>query len=176
MRLRWLSTKLKNNRSEAAIAPSTLYWRMLGALVLGVVLARWSWLLFSPHATAVAVVPEHGAATEAGLLFGIPPVVTAPAASAVEDTVSSNLRLVGVFAGRMGQPGFAVLKVDDKSQVGVAVGENVVPGTKLLEAHSDYVVLEHSGIKQRVKLVVKAVVPTVAAAPVPRNSETNEKE
>jgi hypothetical protein len=126
---------------------------MLGALVLGMLLARWSWVLFAPHATAVAVVPDHGATLEAGRLFG----VAVSGVSASEGAALPNAHLVGVFAARTGQPGFAVLKLDEKRQVGVVVGENVVPGTKLLEAHPDYVLLERAGVRQRVNLEEKAV-------------------
>jgi hypothetical protein len=141
---------------------------MLGALALGVLLAKWSWILFSPHATAVAVVPEHGATVEAGRLFGI----AVSGVSASEGTALPNAHLVGVFAARAGQPGFAILKLDEKRQVGVVVGENVVPGTKLLEAHSDYVLLERAGVQQRVKLEEKAVAASgVNVVPGVKNDE-----
>jgi hypothetical protein len=183
MRLRWLLTRTEGKRGAADLSPSSSYWRMLGALVLGIVLARWSWVLFAPHATAVAVVPEHGATVDAGRLFGV--AVSSVAASGgggAGGTASSNLRLVGVFAGRVGQPGFAVLKLDDKHQAGIVVGQNVVPGTKLLEAHPDYVLLEHAGVQQRVNLEVKAAgvsgagaAPAAGAAPVATGNEMNKK-
>jgi len=153
MRLRWgswLSTRRAGERGALALSFSPLIWRALGALVLGVVLARWSWVLFAPHATAVAVAPEHAVAVEAGQLFG-----AASAASSVspsEGVALPDVRLIGVFAARVGKPGFAVLKLDDTQQVGVAVGGNVAPGTKLLEVHPDYVLLERAGVQQRVNL------------------------
>lgn len=165
MRLRWLSTGAVGVRRPDALSLSPLLWRMLGALVLGVLLARWSWVLFSPQATAVAVVPEHGATVEAAQLFG----VAVSGVTASEGTALPNVHLVGVFAARMGQPGFAVLKLDEKRQVGVVVGESVVPGTKLLEAHPDYVLLERAGVQQRVNLEEKAAaVPGVNAMSVVR--------
>ena len=176
MRLSRLFTETEDKSGIAAFSTATLYWRMLGALVLGIVLARWCWLLLAPHATAVAVVPEHGTMAEAGHLFGIAPVIVAPTVSTTEESVASNMKLVGVFAGRIGQPGFAVLKIDDKRQVGVVVGENIVPGTKLVEAHPDYVLVEHGGVKQRVKLVVKGAPVAVGAAPAVNGNETNEQQ
>lgn len=131
-----------------------LLWRGLSALVLGVLLAKWVWILLAPHATAIAVVPRSGATAEAGKLFGVAPVA-APVSSVVEAAVLPNVRLVGVFAAKTGRSGFAVLKLDDKRQVGVAVGESVLPGTKLLEAHSGYVLLERGGVQQRVNLEEK---------------------
>jgi hypothetical protein len=44
------------------------------------------------------------------------------------------------------------MKLDDKRQVGVAEGEEVSPGTKLLAVHTDHVLLEHGGAQQRVNL------------------------
>ena len=162
MRLHWLFTRSEGNTEAAAGLSYTLYWRMLGALVLGVVIARWSWVLFAPHSTAVAVVPEHGATMEAGRLFGMP----STAAAASDRTPSSNLRLLGVFAPPPGRPGFAILQLENKHQVGVAAGESVIPGTKLLEIHPDYVLLEHAGVQLRVKLEDKSTAASgVAATP-----------
>ena len=162
MRLRWLFTRSEGNTEAAAGSSYTLYWRMLGALVLGIVIARWGWLLFAPHSTAVAVVPEHGATMEAGRLFG----VASSTVAASETTPTSNLRLLGVFSPPPGCPGFAILQLENKHQVGVAAGENVIPGTKLVEIHPDYVLLEHAGVQQRVKLENKSTAASgVAATP-----------
>lgn len=146
---------------EGGFLRLSLPWRGLGALVLGVLLARWSWILFAPHATAIAVAPEHASAVEAGRLFGAAASGVSPAGG----MALPNVRLTGVFAGK---PGFAVLKLDGKQQVGVAVGEYVAPGVKLLEVHPDYVLLERAGVQQRVNLEEKAagaigagVVPAV---------------
>jgi general secretion pathway protein C len=131
-----------------------LLWGVLGALVLGALLAKWAWVLFAPRATAVAVAPEHGAATEAGRLFGVA-IIAASAVSASEAATWPNVRLVGVFAGRAGRSGFAVLKLDDKRQAGVAVGGSVLPGVRLAEVHPGYVLLERGGVQRRVNLEEK---------------------
>lgn len=120
--------------------------------MLGVLLAKWSWILFTPHATVAAVTMERGSAAEAERLFG----VAAPDISPAERPVLPNVHLAGVFATRAGQPGFAILKLGDKQQLGVSVGESVMSGTRLLEVHPDYVLLEHAGMQQRVNLEVKA--------------------
>jgi general secretion pathway protein C len=162
MRLRWLFTRSEVNTEAAAGSSYTLYWRMLGALVLGVVIARWSWVLFAPYSTAVAVVPEHGNTMEAGRLFG--EAISAVAAS--DRPPSSNIRLIGVFAPPPGRPGFAILQLENKHQVGVAAGENVIPGTRLVEIHPNYVLLEHAGVQQRVKLEEKSTAASgVAGTP-----------
>jgi len=162
MRLRWLFTRSEGTTEAAAGLSYTYYWRMLGALILGIVIARWALIFFVPHSTAVAVEPEHGATIEAGRLFGVANLAVTPA----ERTPSSNLRLLGVFASPPGRPGFAILQLENKHQVGVAAGENVIPGTKLLEIHPNYVLVEHAGVQQRVKLVEKTTAASaVAAAP-----------
>lgn len=138
-------------KSEGALSRLSLPWRGVGALVLGVLLAKWSWVLFAPHATAIAVAPERGIAVESGRLFG----VAVSGVSSAEGVALPNVQLIGIFAAGAGKPGFAVLKLNDK-QIGVAVGESVAPGTKLLEVHPDYVLLERGGLQQRVNLEGKA--------------------
>lgn len=167
MRLRWLSTE-KSERGTNAFSLSLLLWRMLGALVLGVMLARWSWVLFAPNASAVAVELEHGATVEAAKLFG---TAVVSAVSPSEGMALPNVHLVGIFAARAGKPGFAVLKLDEKKQVGVVAGENVVPGTRLLEVHPNYVLLERAGVQQKVNLEEKAVASGIIS--VTPNSVTS---
>lgn len=140
---------------EKILSRLALSWRGLGALVLGALLARWTWVLFAPHATAV--VPEQMTSAETGRLFG------AAAVSPAEGMALPNVRLTGVFAGH---PGFAVLKLDGKHQVGVAIGESVVPGTKLLEVHPYYVLLERDGVQQRVNLEGK-ITGAIGAGAMP---------
>jgi hypothetical protein len=166
MRLRSLFTRSEGNTEAATGSSYILYWRMLGALALGIVIARWTWVLFAPHSTAVAVVPEHGATMEAGRLFG----VASLAVPVSETAPSSNLRLLGVFAPPLGRPGFAILQLENKHQVGIAAGENVILGTKLLEIHPNYVLVEHAGVQQRVKLVDK----TTSASGVASTPEASE--
>ena len=124
-------------------------WYGLGALVLGALLAKWSWVLLGSPSTATAPVPDHSVAENAGQLFGV--AITEPSAANVN--ALPNVKLVGVFASQSGQSGFAVLKLDEQHQVGAVVGESVAPGVKLLEVHADHVVLERSGVQQRVELV-----------------------
>jgi Type II secretion system protein C len=124
------------------------FWRALGALVLGVLLAKWCWVLFAPHATVVAVAPRHEPSPEAGLLFGTGASGAVPA----QGGILTDARLVGVFASTAGKPGFAVLKLGDGNQVGLALGESTPSGAKLVEVHPGYVLLERSGLRQRIDL------------------------
>jgi type II secretory pathway component PulC len=61
--------------------------------------------------------------------------------------------LVGVFTGKQA---FAVFKIDEKTQRGVALGDDVIKGTKLAEVEADHVVLEHNGMRQQLNLENKA--------------------
>jgi hypothetical protein len=129
----------------------TLYWpiswRTLSAIVLGALLARWVWILFAPLATYTSAIPEYSTGIEAGQLFG----EIASADSASVGVAIPNVQLLGVFTASPGRPGFAILKLDNK-QAGVAQGEEVAPGTKLIEVDADHVLLERAGVQQRVDL------------------------
>jgi general secretion pathway protein C len=127
---------------------SIFFWRVLGALVLGLLLARWSWLLLAPRPTVVSMTMERGASGQAERLFG----TAATGASLSSGTVLPNVGLVGVFAPGSGRSGFAVLKLDGKQQVGVVVSDEVVDGARLLEVHPDHVLLGRDGLRQRVDL------------------------
>lgn len=123
-------------------------WRSVSALVLGIFLANWFWVLFAPNATYTAAIPERTAELEAGKLFG----VIAKAESTATGGEMPNVKLLGVFTASTGRAGFAVLKVDDKRQAGVAEGMDVVSGTKLISVHADHVMLERGGTRHKVKL------------------------
>jgi len=124
------------------------FWRGLSALILGVLLAKWFWIFFSPQAVFTSAIPERTTSLEVDRLFGVMQL----ADTANHGVALPNVQLLGVFAASAGKPGFAILKIDEKRQTGVVEGEEVSPGTRLAEVHADYVVLERAGLKQRVNL------------------------
>lgn len=141
--------------AEAALASLSrlfkylpLSWRGASALILGVLLAKWFWILLAPQTTFTATLPERAAGVEAGQLFG----VTASNDVTAQGVALPNVQLLGVFAASSGKKGFAILKLDDKSQTGVAEGEEVATGTRLIAVHADHVILERAGVQQRVNL------------------------
>jgi len=152
LRINWGSIGTIGDAVMVTLSRLSFYWpftwRGVSALVLGVLLAKWFWILFAPHAIFTAAMPERAAGLEAGRLFG----VALSTEEVTQGVALPNVQLLGVFAASAGKPGFAVLKLDDKSQVGVAEGEEVAAGTKLLAVHADYVLLEHAGVQQRVNL------------------------
>lgn len=125
-----------------------LSWRSLSAIIMGVLLAKWIWILFAPHAIFTSAIPERASSMEAGQLFG----ALSSSEGATQGVALLNVQLLGVFTASAGKAGFAILKLDNDKQVGVAENDEVVPGTKLIEVNSDHVVTEHAGIRQRVEL------------------------
>lgn len=136
----------------ASLSRLSLYWpftwRGAGAIALGVLLAKWIWILFAPQPVYTSSAPVRTAAMEAGQLFG----VAAETETTSQGVALPNVQLLGVFAANRGKPGFAILKLDGSRQMGLAEGEEVVAGTRLIEVHANHVVLERAGVQQRVEL------------------------
>lgn len=133
-------------RARAVFFNLPLSWRGVGALVVGILLARWTWALFEPHTFAVLPAKSESAEASAALFGTAAPVATT---DSTESGKVSALRLVGVFSGKHG---FAILRMDEKRQIGVALGEEAYKGAKLVEVAADYVLLEHNGTRQRINL------------------------
>ncbi len=132
--------------SSAYIRPSPL-WYGMGALIVGLILARWMWIIFAPHVLSVLPPKSDTAGNPSAALFGMPvaPVMT----EILGGAPVSGMRLIGVFTGKQG---FAVFRLDEKHQLGVALGEEISKGIKLVEVASDYVFLEVNGIHQRLDM------------------------
>lgn len=132
--------------TSAVFSRLPFLWFGLGALVVGLLLARWTWLLFAPHSLSVLPPKPEVSGESAAALFG---VAADPGEAVALNSVMPNVRLVGVFTGKQA---FAVLRLDEKKQLGVALGEEVSKGVKLAEVASDHVLLELNGSRQRVNL------------------------
>lgn len=161
--LRTLFARLPFSYDGLSFRLGPSFWRGLGAIVLGAMLAKWVWILFAPPVVAVAGIVDRGAPGEADLLFGIAPSEGDARASGV----LPNVRLAGVYAG---VPGFAILELDGNKQVGVTQGAEIVHGVRLAEIAADHVVLEGGGARQRVDLMVarqSVPAPAMPAAPLP---------
>lgn len=131
---------------QAVFSRLNILWQVLGVLVVGILLAKWTWIIFAPQ--TLSVLPK-----QSGYSGAVVPLFGMVAASAVEITPTvatlPDVILVGVFTGKQG---FAVLKLDENKQQGVALGGEVSAGTKLVEVTADYVMLERNGVKHRVNL------------------------
>ncbi len=142
----------------AGVFARVFSWQVLGAALLGIMLARWAWALFAPASPAMPPASWE-AAGDAERLFG-----TASIADAQAQAPQGNIKLIGVFAHRT--QGFAVMQVDDK-QIGVAQGEEFRPGLRLVETHPDHVVLEQGGVRRRVDLSGPVAQGVAADVPAP---------
>lgn len=148
LKINWGSINTAGDAAINSLARLPFSWRSVGALILGVLLAQWFWILFAPQPTYTAAAPERAASQETGQLFG----TVAATETASQGVALPNVKLIGVFTATANRAGFAILKLDDKRQVGVAEGEEVAAGTKLVSVHSDYVLLERAGVQQTVNL------------------------
>jgi general secretion pathway protein C len=115
-------------------------------VLLGLVLAYWTWAWFAPRLEprtqpagptgAHAAVPTQAAA---GLFGGARADRNggAPAGIAIQ--------LLGVVAATGNQPGYAVLRLDGRQTVAVREGTEIEPGIRLAQVHGDHVVLARGG-------------------------------
>lgn len=157
--------------SPAYIRMSLLGYGM-GAFIIGLILARWVWILFSPHVLTVLPQKSDTAGNLSAALFGMTAV--SGVAGSLGDSSISGMRLIGVYTGKQG---FAVLRLDEKHQLGVALGEEISKGVKLVEVASDYVILEFNGVRKRLDIVNSAesgtyLVAARQASSTARNSES----
>jgi general secretion pathway protein C len=125
-------------------APAKLWmnWPLWGGLLAMLLLAKHAWVLFAPAEHAVPGTTVAAQSAQAEQLFGV--VSTATASASL-----NGIRPIGIFAHS--KKGFAVMQTET-GQVGVGMGEQVVPGVRLVETHPDHVILERNGIRQRVDL------------------------
>jgi general secretion pathway protein C len=137
-----------------------LFWRLLGVLVIGGLLANWTWVLFAPRSASVSQAVPLTSDSHTERLFGVE-AISLTASSVTVLTSMPNVRLVGVFAGH---PGFAVLELDGKHQLSVATGSEIAPGSRLVEVAIDHVVIERAGVRQQVVLEGKATAIKSATA------------
>ena len=136
-----------------------LFLTVAAVVLLSVSLAYWGLQLFKPRQRAIAA-PPAPPVTQLNLdaakgLFGGQIAVAAV----------SNYQLKGVVAAR-GNDSAAILSVDNKPAVALAVGKEVVPGVVVKEVHPKFVLLSEGGVIKRVDLASDAGVSS-GTAPMP---------
>lgn len=131
-------------RSQIVSASSRLWmnWPLWGGLLAMLLLAKHMWILFAPSDQAISGTTVAAESAQVEQLFGSVDAATSSASL-------NGIRPIGIFASR--KQGFAVMQTPS-GQVGVGVGEQVVPGVRLIETHADHVILERNGVRQRVDL------------------------
>lgn len=118
----------------------------LAALVLlGVVLAywTWAWLAPRPEPRAQPLADPVGRVASANSLFGSvqrDQNIAAPTGIAI--------KLLGVVAASGGRRGYAVVQLEARQILAVHEGEDIAPGIRLAEVHADHVILERNGTRE----------------------------
>ncbi|WP_283745423.1 type II secretion system protein N [Sideroxydans sp. CL21] len=144
----------------AAPARIWINWPLWGGLLAMLLLAKHAWVLFAPSEHAVPSTTTTTQAAQTEQLFGS--VNTAASTASL-----GGIRAIGIFASR--NNGFAVMQTET-GQIGVGLGGQIVPGVRLVETHSDYVILERDGSRQRVDLskapAAGGAAPVHVASPV----------
>lgn len=131
-------------------------------LLLGAVLAYWTWGWFAPRpvARAPAAAESGGRVAAANQLFG-----TLQREQGVAAPTGIAIKLLGVMAGSAGRSGYAVVQLDAKNSLAVREGKDVAPGIKLAEVYPDHVILERNGTRETLAWPRKG---TPAESPAPR--------
>jgi general secretion pathway protein C len=130
---------------------------VLAVVLLSASLAYWGLQLFKPQQRAIAAPPAPppmGVNLDAAKgLFGGQVMVAAV----------SNYQLKGVVAAR-GDDSAAIISVDNKPAVALAIGKEVVPGVIVKEVHAKHVILSEGGVNKRVDLPSDAGVSSGPAS------------
>jgi len=136
--------------------------------LLGLVLAYWTWAWLGPRPEprAQAAVQTGGRVEAAYGLFG-----SAQRGSAQRDRNGAApagiaVRLLGVVAASGSRSGYAVLRLDAKKTVAVLQGADVEPGLRLVEVHTDHVILERNGARESLAWPQKTAAANSAAPPI----------
>jgi len=112
-----------------------LAWRMAG----------WAWYFLAPRTQTT--VPDLRGTTSIPKISLYPwfGTVTRPSTQ-----VSSNIRLIGLFAG--GRRPAAIVAIDNQNPIAVVTGETPSPGLKLTRIADDHIVVERNGTSERINL------------------------
>jgi general secretion pathway protein C len=114
-------------------------------LLLGVVLAYWTWVGFAPRAESrLRTAPESAdRAGTARALFGGSSLDRAATAVA-----GSSIKLLGIAAATGGRPGYAIVQLEARHSATVREGNDIAPGIRLAEVRPDHVVLDRNGARE----------------------------
>jgi general secretion pathway protein C len=136
--------------------------------IVSAIAAYWVIKILTPQPTAAppplaATPPREPNPTMAARMFGL---IQAPQVAAV-----SNIQVTGVFAA--GKSGSAVLAVDGKPPRAYVIGQEISPGTRLVDVQPEVVVLEASGgARQELRLPPRAAVASIGGGAPPQPAYT----
>jgi len=139
-------------RSGSAQTAIVLLANLSTAVLLGSVLAYWTWQWLAPPPEArVQAAIDMTATGAAQGLFG-----TAQGGSAASGSTAGTFSLLGVAAAAEGRVGHAVVRLGSGKTVAAREGEDLSPGVRLLEVHVDHVILERNGVRETLAWPKKA--------------------
>jgi len=125
------------------------------ALVLAWQLAHWTWVFLAPSPTVSAPATEGTAdLAVAARLFG-----GTASGTAVASAATSSLRLKGVVAPTPGTAASAIFNTGAARDLSVYIGNDVMPGVKLVEVLPDAVVVSRAGLRERIELETRKTAP-----------------
>lgn len=136
-------------------------------VLLGFVLAYWTWTWLAPRAEPRLEIPADlaGRVASANALFG-----TVQRAGKLAAPTGIAIKLLGVMAAPPGKPGarpgYAVLQLDGKQSLAVREGEDISPGIRLAEVHPDHVILERNGTRETLAWPEKNTATAPATPPL----------
>lgn len=139
---------LIRNQSKTPLAARTLaVAEMIGWGAAGIVLARALWLALTP-AGPLGVPPAAATAAASPLpLAGSDPFF--PQSASAPDAVSAlDLALVGTRVDAASARGSAIIATPDGRQQSFAVGDEIMPGVKLVAVEFESVTLDRGGARE----------------------------
>ena len=136
---------LSPERSSLALTAAVSLTTLAALMLLGAVLAYWTWAWLAPRPEArVAPVAEPaGGVTAARTIFG-----TLQRDRSVAAPTGIAIKLLGVVAATPGRRGYAVLQLEGREILAVAAGEDAAPGIRVAEVHPGHVILTRNGIRE----------------------------
>jgi general secretion pathway protein C len=147
----------RSSRAQTAVISVTIF----GALVLlGLVLAYWTWMWFAPRPVPrVQASVQTSASPQAAYgMFGSVNRDRAPATIAIT--------LLGVVAASGTQSGYAVLRLDAKQTVVMREGEEIEPGVRLAGVFADHIILVRKGTRETLAWPSKSTTAESIAPPI----------
>lgn len=135
------------HQSTAMVAATTLA-NVCAVVLMGVVLAYWTWVWLAPAREPRAATPAQAAGATvptpgAYAMFGKLQDGSTGSAQA-----TSALRLLGVVAASGGFAAYAVIQSQERQSIAVRAGEDVSPGLRLAEVRTDRVILTRGGVRE----------------------------
>lgn len=133
---------------RSSLAQTALFYAvtLASAVLLGLVLAFWTWTWFAPRPAPKSEPAARRAVSlnAASTLFG-----NAPPRQAAAAPTGVAIRLFGVAAASGNRRGYAVVQFDANQILAVEEGDDIAPGIRLAEVHADHVVLERGGVREK---------------------------